>query len=152
MLCLQFATFMSFSEQASLVRLGYHGTFFYFCLANHSVVSKPLPTEGAEIYAGCGIPGCCRVCCAVCTPFCAGRCAACLCCSLFFRCRDFAFSNVHDIFLRNKQSAYEHIHPPYVPRMARAHLRNEKSRRREVGCTLHAYFPTPFPFPEHVWH
>ena len=86
---------------------------FYICLANHSAVSKPHPTEGAEKYAGCGFPGSCKVCCAVCTPLCAGRCAPCLCCSLFFCCRDFAFSNDHYLFLRNKQNAYEHIHPPH---------------------------------------
>ena len=43
----------------SLGPLGYHGTFFYICLANHSAVSKPHPTAGDEIYAGCGIPGYC---------------------------------------------------------------------------------------------
>ena len=90
-------------EQTSLVCLGDNGTLFHLCLANHSAVSKPHPTEGDEIYAGCGIPGCCEVCCAVCTPLCGGRCAACLCCLLFFCCRDLAFSNVYDMFLRNKQ-------------------------------------------------
>ena len=153
MLCLQFALFCVFfsSKQESLVRLGYHVTLFYLSLANHSAVSKPHPTEGAEIYAGCGILGGCKMCCAVCTPLCAGRCAACLCFSLFFCCRDFAFSNIHDIFFRNKQNAYEYIHPPHVPHMTRAYLAQEKSKRREVRCTLHAYCPTLFPFPEHVW-
>ena len=87
-----------------MVSLGYHGTFFHLRLANHSAVSKPHPTEGDGLYAGCGIPGCREVYCAVCTPLCGGRCAACLCCSLFFCGRDFAFPNVHDMFLRNKQN------------------------------------------------
>ena len=91
-------------EPTSLVPLGYHGTFFYSCLANHGAVSKPHPTEGDEIFAGCRIPGCCGVCRAVCTPLCRGRCAAYLCCLQFFCCRDFVFSNVHDmVVLRNKQ-------------------------------------------------
>ena len=36
--------------------------FVYICIANHSAVSKPHPTEGAEIYAGCGCPGSCVKC------------------------------------------------------------------------------------------
>ena len=110
-----------FSEQALLVRLGYHGTLFYLCLANHSAVSKRHPAEGAEIYSGCGIPGCCKVCCAVCTPLCGVVVQpTCLCCSLFFCCRDFAFSNVHDIFSEmNKTRTSTSIHPiaydPCVP-------------------------------------
>ena len=58
----------------------------YICftyLANYSAVSKPHPTEGSEIYTGCGNPRCDKVCCAVCTPLCAGRCARRLCCWLF---------------------------------------------------------------------
>ena len=46
----------------------------------------------------------------------AGRCEPCLCCSLFFCCRDFAFSNGHELFLRNKQNAYEHTQPPHMTR------------------------------------
>ena len=57
-----------FSEQPSLVRLGYHGTFFYLYLANHSAVGKWHPMGGAEIDAGCGIPGCSKLCCSMCTP------------------------------------------------------------------------------------
>ena len=90
--------------------------FFYLRLANHSAISQPHPTEGAETYAGCGVPRCCNVCCAVYTPLCGRRCAACLCCPLFFCCRDFAFSNVHDIFLRNKQKRLQ-AHPS-APRTA----------------------------------
>ena len=62
MLFLQFAPFcVSFSEQL------HHGTFgsyiclahfTYICLANHSAVSKPHPTEGAEICTRCGIFRC----------------------------------------------------------------------------------------------
>ena len=52
-------------------------TFFYIGLANHNAVRKPHPTEGAEIYAGCGFPGSCKECGAVCTPLCAGRCTPC---------------------------------------------------------------------------
>ena len=65
--------------------------FFYLCLANLSDVIQPNRTEGAEIYAGCGIPGCCKMFCAVYTPLCAGLCAARLCYWLFSCCRDFAF-------------------------------------------------------------
>ena len=87
MLFLQFALFcVFFSEQASLVRLGYHGTLFFLCLANNSAVNKPHSTEGAEICSGCGISGCCKLCCSVGTPLCGGRCAACLRCSLLFCC------------------------------------------------------------------
>ena len=43
-----------FSKQASLVRLRYHDTFFYLYLTNHSAVSKPHPTECAEMYAAAG--------------------------------------------------------------------------------------------------
>ena len=54
---------------------------FYILLANHSAVSQPHPTKGAEIYccihAG-GILAATEVCCAGCTPLCAGRCARCL--------------------------------------------------------------------------
>ena len=106
-----------------MLRLGYHGTFFYLRLANHSAVRKLHPTEGAEIYASCGIPACCKVCCAVCTR--ARRSVLVVAhpaCALFFRCRDFDFSNGHDNFLRNKPNAYEHIHPPYVPHMTGAYL------------------------------
>ena len=127
-------------------------TFFYICVANHSVVSKPHSTEVTEIYAGYGFPGWCKVCCAVCTPLCAGRCAPCLCCSLFFCCRDFAFSNGHGIFLEiNKTRTNTSIHLTCVPHMTRAYVAWEKSRRREVRCTLHAYCPFLLPFPEHVW-
>ena len=49
----------------------------YICLANHSAVSKPHPTEGAETYTGCRIPRCYKVCWALCTPLGAGRCARC---------------------------------------------------------------------------
>ena len=88
--------------------------FFSSCLANHSAVTKPHPTEGAAVYAGCGIPGCCEVCCAVYTPLCGGRCAAYLRCSLFFGCREFAFSNVHDICsLVNQTRTSISIHPMY---------------------------------------
>ena len=86
----------------------------YICLANHSAVSKPHPTEGAGIYAGCRFSGCCNVCCAVCTLLCAGRCAPCLCCSLFVCCRDFAFSNGHDTFLEiNETRTSTYIHHMY---------------------------------------
>ena len=55
-------------------------------------MSKPHPTEGAEIYTGCGIPRCHKAFSAVCTSLCAGRCARCLCCLLFRCCLDFSFS------------------------------------------------------------
>ena len=80
------------------------------CLTNHSAVSIPHPTESAEIYAGCGIPGCCIVCWAVYTPLCGGRCAACLHCSFFLCCRQFVSSDVHDIILRNKRKNVR-VHP-----------------------------------------
>ena len=78
---------------------------FTYALLSTALCVNRIPRKAMTYtsYAGCGIPGCCEVCCAVCTPLCGGRCAACLCCSLFFCCRDFAFSNVHDMFVRNKQ-------------------------------------------------
>ena len=75
----------------------FHMYIFYICLINHSAVSKPHLTEGAEIYARCGFPGSCKVCCAVRTPVCSGRCATCLCCSLFFCFVALFFPTIHDI-------------------------------------------------------
>ena len=134
-----------FSEQASLVRLGYHGTFFYLCLANHSAVSKPNPTEGAEIYAGCGIPGCCKACCAMLTPLCGRRCAAYLCCSLFFCCRDFDFSNVHGTFSEiNKMRTSTSIHPMYRIRPVLTLPRKSPSGERfAVLCTNAVQLSSP---------
>ena len=62
-----------FSE-ASLLRLGY---LFFHVLLTTALLSKPHPTEGAEIpvCAGCGNPRCGKACCAVYTPLCAGPCA-----------------------------------------------------------------------------
>ena len=83
------------SRQSSLLRLGY----IFLHMPNHSAVSKPHPTEGAEIYTGCGCgsPRCYEMCCAVCacTSLCAGRCARRLCCWFFFCCLDFSLSNGH---------------------------------------------------------
>ena len=77
--------------------------FVYICIANHSAVSKPHPTEGAEIY-------CIQAAGILAATKCAVRCAhrpvlvvvhaACLCCcwSFFFCCcLDFSFSNGHVI-------------------------------------------------------
>ena len=69
----------------------YHGTFFCICLANHSAVSKPHPTEGTEIYTGCGNPRCYKVCFAVCS-LCAGRCSL-VVLTLFFQ-RPRAFGEI----------------------------------------------------------
>ena len=103
MLCWQLALVcVSFSEQASLLRSGY--VFLHIlCLANHSAVSKPHSTEGAEIY-------CIQAAGILAATKCAVRCAhrpvlvvvhaACLCCcwSFFFCCcLDFSFSNGHVI-------------------------------------------------------
>ena len=80
MLCLQLALFcVSFSEQVSLLCLRY----IFLHMPNHSAVSMPHSTEGAEIYTRRGNPRCYKVCRAVCTRFCAGRCEHRLCCSLF---------------------------------------------------------------------
>ena len=90
-------------EQTSLLPLGYHDTFFNLCLANHSAVSKPHPTEGrwntyrlrdswllwsvlygvhaALWWSLCSLPVLFAV------------------LLLPWRC----FSNVHDMFLRSKQ-------------------------------------------------
>ena len=35
---------------------------------------------------------------------------------MFFCSRDFAFSNGNDLFLKNKQNAYEQMHPPHMTR------------------------------------
>ena len=87
----------------------------------------------------------------MCTPLCYGRGAPCLCCSLFFCCRAFTFFNGHDLFLRNMQYAYEHIH---LSHMTRDYLvYKKKSRRREVRCTLQVYSAEFFSpsWSEHVW-
>ena len=131
--------------RADVVALFRLPTFFYICVANHSVVSKPHSTEVTEIYAGYGFPGWCKVCCAVCTPLGAGRCAPCMCCSLFLRCRHFAFSSGHDLFLRNIQNAYEHIHPPHTT-LPRKNLGGERF------AVLYTYtLSSSPPLPEHVW-
>ena len=114
MLCLQLALFVSVFPSC------YHGPFFYMCLANQSVVSKPHPTEGAEIYTGCGIPRCYKVCCTVCTPLRAGRCAHCLYCSLFFRCLDCSFPMASDFF--GEIDKRVRAHPMYRMHMTRASL------------------------------
>ena len=113
-------------------------------------MSKPHPAEGAEIHADCGFPGSCKVCCAVCTPLCAGRCAPCLCCSLFFGCRDFAFSNDHDIFLRNKPKKCVRAHSstandPCVPCLGRIQVARGSRYSTRILCSI------LLPFPEHVW-
>ena len=89
---------MQFVLFVSVFPSSYHGTFFYICLANQSAVSKPHPTEGAEICTGCGIPHCYKVRRTVYASLCTGRCARYLCCSLFFCCLDVSFPNAHVIF------------------------------------------------------
>ena len=80
MLCWQLAFFfVSFAEQASLLRVMFHLFYIDMCsIANHSAVIPPHPTKGAKNYccirAG-GILAATGVCCAGCTPLCAGRCA-----------------------------------------------------------------------------
>ena len=91
----------------------------YLFLSNHSAVSKPHPTEGAERYVICGIPGCFKVCCAMCTPLSDSSGAACLCCSLLLCCCEVSCFNDHAIFVRSTQNAYEHIHLPSIYLMYR---------------------------------
>ena len=76
---------------------------FYICRANHSAVSKPHPTEGADMH--CCIQAAGILAATKCAVRCAHRSvlvvvhAACLCCWLFFFCcLDFSsFSNAHVI-------------------------------------------------------
>ena len=56
----------------------FHIILHCICLANHSAVSQPHPTEGDKICCCIqaeGILAATEVCCAVCIPPCAGRCA-----------------------------------------------------------------------------
>ena len=129
-----------------MLRLGSLYFIYILCLANPSAESKPHPMEGAEVYAGCEIPGSCKVCCVVCTPLCAGRCAPCMR-SLFVCCRDFAFSKNHDIFLRNKQRiktpSYTAYDPP-VPWLGKIQAARGSLYSTRILC------PILLPFPEHV--
>ena len=92
-------SFLSFFRAGVVASFRFPTFFLQLCLANHSAVSKLHPAEGAEICAGCEFPGSCEGCCAVRTPLCAGRCAPCLCCSLFFCCRDLLFPTATIVFL-----------------------------------------------------
>ena len=105
-------------------------------------MSKPRPTEGAEIYCciqAAGNLAATEVCCAVCTPTCAGRCARRLFVLLvvLFFCLDFSsFSNGHVIFGKINQtrtSTSSKLCTAYDTYVA---LPRENPRAREIRCTV----------------
>ena len=117
----------------------------YICLANHSAVLKYMQAAGFLAAVKCAVVRCAR-------PSVRSLCTLLVLFVVFFGCRDFAFSNDHDICLRNKQNAYEHFisstaYDPCVPCQGKI----QAPRGSLYSYHTRILCPILLPFPEHVW-